>query len=72
MKAIINNLLYDTTTASVLYVGQTEALYKTGNGAYFKTTPDGVTPLDVDEVKEYLGLKDADSYIKEFGTVESA
>lgn len=45
---------------------------KTENGAYFKTFNNGITPLTEDEVKKWLGVIDADAYIKEFGSVESA
>lgn len=72
MKAIINNLMYDTTTSTVLYTGASESLYKTENKSYFRVTPEGIIPMKEDEVKEYLGVKDADAYIKEFGAVESA
>ena len=72
MKAIINSKLYDTTTSAVIYAGGTEALFKTENGAYFKTSNSGITPMTEDEVKEWLGVIDADTYIKEFGIVESA
>ena len=72
MKAIINNLMYDTTTSSVIYAGGTEALFKTENGAYFKTSHSGITPMTEDEAKAWLGVIDADAYIKEFGSVESA
>lgn len=72
MKAIINSKLYNTTTSSVIYAGGTEALFKTENGAYFKTSNIGIIPMTEDEVKEWLGVIDADTYIKEFGTVESA
>ena len=72
MKAIINNKMYDTTTSSTLYTGATETLWKTENGAYFIITPLGLKPMTKDEVKEYLGVKDADAYIKEFGEVELA
>lgn len=72
MKAIINEKMYDTTTSEVIYASGTEALFKTKNGAYFKTASDGITPLSDEEAKEWLGVIDADAYIKEFGTVESA
>nr|DAO25478.1 MAG TPA: cyanase [Caudoviricetes sp.] len=62
MKAIINEKMYDTTASSVIFADGTEALFKTKNGAYFKTSVDG----------KWLGVVDADAYIKEFGTVESA
>lgn len=77
MKAIINEKLYDTTTSKVIYVGDMEALYKTKNGTYFKqyydsTSREGIQPMKIEEVKEYLGIKDADAYIKEFGSVDIA
>ena len=72
MKAIINSKLYDTTTSAAVYAGGTEALFKTQNGAYFKTSNSGITPMTEDEVKEWLGVIDADAYVKEFGEVEPA
>ena len=72
MKAIINNLMYDTTTSSVIFAGGTEALFKTENGAYFKTSHNGIAPMTEEEAKAWLGVIDADAYIKEFGSVESA
>ena len=72
MKAIINNLLYDTTTSTMLYSGAGESLWKTENGSYFKAVNDIIVPQTEDEVKKYLGMKDADMYIKEFGEVELA
>lgn len=72
MKAIINEKLYDTTTSKVIYVGDIEALYKTQNGAYFRTSSYGIEPMGIEEVKEYLGIKDVDAYIKEFGSVDIA
>ena len=72
MKAIINEKMYDTTTSEVIYVGDIEALYKTQNGAYFRTSSYGIEPMGIEEVKEYLGIKDVDAYIKEFGSVDIA
>lgn len=72
MKAIINNKLYDTTTSITLYTGATETLWKTENKSYFRVTPEGIIPMTIDETKEYLGVRDADAYIKEFGAVEFA
>ena len=72
MKAIINEKLYDTTTSKVIYIGDIEALYKTQNGAYFRTSIYGIKPMGIEEVKEYLGIKDVDAYIKEFGSVDIA
>lgn len=72
MKAIINNKMYDTTTSTVLYTGATETMWKTEHKSYFRVTPEGIKPMTIDEAKAYLGIKDADAYIKEFGSVESA
>lgn len=72
MKAIINEKLYDTTTSEVIYIGDMEALYKTKNGAYFKSSSEGIQPMGIEEVKEYLGIKDVDAYVKEFGSVDIA
>ena len=72
MKAIINSKLYDTTTSSVIFADGTEALFKTQNDAYFRTSSAGIEPMTEEATKEYLGIVDADSYIKEFGAVESA
>lgn len=72
MKAIINNKLYDTTTSTMLYTRAGESVWKTENGSYFKIVTDIIVPQTEDEVKEYLGVKDADAYIKEFGEVELA
>lgn len=72
MKAIIDNKLYDTTTAAVVYSSGNECLFRTANGTYFRTSHIGIEPMANESVKEYLGIADADSYIKEFGEVEEA
>lgn len=72
MKAIINELMYDTTTSTAIFASGNIAIWKTENGAYFKTSSEGVVPMKEDEVKEYLGVNDPDAYIAEFGEVESA
>lgn len=72
MKAIINGKLYNTTTSTMLYSGAGESLWKTENGSYFKIVMDIIVPQTEEEAKEYLGMKDADMYIKEFGEVELA
>lgn len=72
MRAILNGLLYDTTASTVLYSDGAECLFKTVNDAYFKTDSAGITPMTEAETKEYLGIRDVDTYIKEFGTVANA
>ena len=72
MKVIINNLMYDTSTSTALYVNGADVLYKTENGAYFLKKGTEIVPMTEDETKEYLGVNDADVYIKEFGEVELA
>lgn len=64
--------MYDTTTSITLYTGASETLWKTENGSYFRISPMGIEPMAIDEVKVYLGIKDTDVYIKEFGEVELA
>ena len=49
-----------------------EALYKTQNGTYFRTYSEGIQPMEIEEVKKYLGIKDVNAYIKEFGSVDIA
>lgn len=72
MKAIINGLMYDTTNSKVLYSSGEVTLWKTQHGSYFMISHQGITPMSIDEVKEYLGVKDADMYVAEFGEVEEA
>lgn len=72
MKAIINGLMYDTTTSSALFAEGNISIWKTENGAYFRTSSEGIVPMAEDEVKQFLGVNDPDAYIKEFGEVESA
>ncbi len=72
MRAIIENKLYDTSISTVLYSDGGECLFKTKNSAYFKTDTEGIKPITINEAKEYLGVKDVDTYIKEFGTVDNA
>ena len=49
-----------------------EALYKTQNGTCFITYSEGIQPMEIEEVKKYLGIKDVDAYVKEFGSVDIA
>lgn len=72
MKAIIDNKLYDTTTSDVLFSDGSSAFFRTKNGAYFRTSPNGIEAMTEDEAKAYIGIHDADTYIKEFGAVAEA
>lgn len=72
MKAIINGLLYDTVASTVLYSDGMVCLMKTQKGSYFKTDLDGIIPMSIDETKEFLGIKDVNVYISEFGEVSPA
>lgn len=54
MKAIINEKMYDTTTSSVIFADGTEALFKTKNGAYFRTSSEGINPMTEDEARILL------------------
>lgn len=72
MKAIIENKLYDTSTATIIYAGGSDALYRTKNNAYFRNSSGEIIPMTEEEAKEWLGMVDADTYIQEFGKVEEA
>lgn len=75
MRKIINNILYDTQTATLLYTNEEtrRKLYKGVNGNYFMCYLNGkIVPYDVNLVKEYLGEYAVDVYLQEFPNVEEA
>ncbi len=72
MKVIIEGKLYDTITSTMLYAEGETSLFKTQNGSYFMVDHEGVHPVSASEVKKYLGIRDTELYITEFGEVEEA
>lgn len=75
MQKIIDNLLYDTDTATLLFVESDTGrrLYKTPSGNFFKFYKNGeFATMTESAVKEYLGSKSVETYIKVFGSVDPA
>lgn len=75
MKRVINDLLYDTDTATLIYTDQdtNRKLYKTPNGKFFTLYPTGEIRAKSEEAtKEYLGRYDVKKYIELFGEPEEA
>lgn len=75
MKKIVNNLLYDTDTSTLIHTDEVNnrRLYKTPNGNYFMLFATGeISPKTEDSVKDYLGRNNVKSYIKLFGEPQEA
>lgn len=75
MKAIIDDLLYDTETATLIYTDENKnrRWYLAVNGHYFVAFLNGqITPKTEEQVKEFLGVNDPDKYIELFGEPEEA
>lgn len=71
MRQVINNLLYDTQKASVVYKEQdkSKTLWQMNNTkTFFFVFADGhIEPISKESAKEYLGLIDVSVYIQMFG-----
>lgn len=75
MKGIIENLLYDTETSTLIYAEEDtkRKLYKTPNSNYFTLYATGeIKPKTLNAVKDYLGRYDVEKYIELFGEPEEA
>ena len=75
MKRIIDNLLYDTDTAELIYTeeGTARRLYKTPNGNFFTLYQTGeIRPKSIEDTKEYLGRHSVEKYIELFGEPKEA
>lgn len=73
MKAVIKGKLYDTENAQ--YVGKITSaheLYKTKKGNFFVKTQYGISNVDQEEIKEFVGKENGDLYIRAYGEVEEA
>lgn len=75
MKQVINNLLYDTETASIVYIDENtqRVLYRTQNGNFFMIYSNGdIVPKSEESTKEYLGKHSVSTYIELFGEPQEA
>lgn len=75
MKRIIDNLLYDTETSTVVHIEENtkRVLYKAPNGNFFMFYPIGeIVPKTEESTKEYLGKYNVEKYIELFGEPEEA
>ena len=69
MKRVINDLLYDTDTADLIFIEEdtNRKLYKTPNGNFFTLYPTGEIRAKTEEA-----TKDVEKYIKVFGEPREA
>lgn len=75
MKQVINNLLYDTETATIIYTEENtqRVLYRTQNGNFFMLYSNGdIVPKSEESAKEYLGKHSVPMYIELFGEPQEA
>lgn len=75
MKKIVKGKLYDTDTSTMIYMDEMtkRSIWKTEKGAYFQLYINNeIIPRTEEEVKEYIGLHDAELYIELFGSPEEA
>ena len=75
MQRIINNLLYDTQTATVVHIeeGTKRVLYQTPNGNFFMFYPVAeIVPKTEESTREYLGKYNVEKYIELFGEPQEA
>nr|DAU92212.1 MAG TPA: hypothetical protein [Bacteriophage sp.] len=75
MKRVINDLLYDTDTADLIFIEEdtNRKLYKTPNGNFFTLYPTGEIRAKTEEAtKDYLGRYDVEKYIEVFGEPREA
>jgi hypothetical protein len=75
MQRVIDNLLYDTETATVIHIEEDtkRILYQTPNGNFFMFYPVGeIVPKTEQSAKDYLGKCNVDKYIELFGEPEEA
>ena len=75
MQRVINNLLYDTDTATVIHQEEDtkRVLYQTPNKNYFMFYPNGeIVPKTEESTKDYLGKHNVPKYIELFGEPQEA
>lgn len=75
MQRIINNLLYDTETATVVHIEEStkRVLYQAPNGNFFMFYPVAeIVPKTEESTKDYLGKYNVEKYIELFGEPQEA
>lgn len=75
MQRVINNLLYDTDTATAIHAEEDtkRILYQTPNNNFFMLYPTGeIIPKSEESTKDYLGKKNVPKYIELFGEPQEA
>ena len=75
MQRVIEGLLYDTETATVIHAEEDtmRVLYQTPHGKFFMFYPVGeFVPKTEQSAKDYLGKYNVEKYIELFGEPEEA
>lgn len=75
MQRVIDNLLYDTDTATVIHIEEDtrRVLYQTPNGNFFMFYPVGeIVPKTEQSTKDYLGRCNVKKYVELFGEPKEA
>ena len=75
MQIVIDGLLYDTETATIVHIEENtkRRLYQTLNNNFFMFYPTGeIVPKSEESTKEYLGKYNVPKYIELFGEPEEA
>lgn len=75
MQRVIDGLLYDTNTSTVVHIEEDtkRRLYQTPNSNFFMFYPVGeIIPKTEESVKEYLGKYNVKKYIELFGEPQEA
>jgi len=75
MRQIIDGYLYDTENSELIHEEKDtkRRIFKTKHGNFFRAFRNGsISPMQEEDVKEYLGTKDIDKYIEIFGNPQEA
>lgn len=75
MQRVIDNLLYDTETATVIHIEEDtkRILYQAPNGNFFMFYPIGeIVPKTEQSTKDYLGRYNVKKYVELFGEPKEA
>lgn len=75
MQRVIDNLLYDTDTATIIHIEEDtkRTLYQTPNNNFFMFYPVGeIVPKTEQSTKDYLGKYNVEKYIELFGEPQEA